>query len=133
MRKIRLCIGSNDGKNVAETHMGDMDYFYIYDIFENSEHLFVEKRINTAKNLGHAKKEKMKGVINIIKDTDVLIARKKSPNFIRIANKTKYQPVVVKTEKISDVLTILYESFCEIYEYIIRRRNGEMFDTIPEL
>jgi len=39
----------------------------------------------------------------------------------------------VKTEKISDVLTILYESFCEIYEYIIRRRNGEMFDTIPEL
>jgi len=133
MKKIRLCIGSNDGKDVAKTHMGDTEYFYIYDLFENSEHLFVEKRINTAKNMAHAKTEKMKEVIKIIKDSDVLIARKKSPNFIKIANKTKYQPVVVKTEKILDVLIILHKSFHEIYKHITRRKNGEMFDTIPEL
>ena len=39
MKKIRLCIGSNDGENVAKTHMGDTEYFYIYDLFESSEHL----------------------------------------------------------------------------------------------
>ncbi len=133
MKKIRLCIGSNNGEDVAKTHMGDTEYFCIYDLFENSEHLFVEKRINTAKNMAHAKTEKMKEVIKIIKDSNVLIARKKSPNFIKIANKTKYQPVVVKAEKISDILTILYESFHEIYKHITRRKNGEMFDTIPEL
>jgi len=133
MKKIRLCIGSNDGENVAKTHMGDTEYFYIYDLFENLEHMFIEKRINTAKNMGHAKVEKMKGVIKIIEDSDVLVARKKSPNFIRIANRTKYQPVVVKAENISDVLMILHESFQEIYKHVTRRKNGEMFDTIPEL
>ncbi|MCK4606671.1 MAG: hypothetical protein KAU35_05175 [candidate division Zixibacteria bacterium] len=133
MNKIRLCIGSNDGNNVAKTHMGDTEYFYIYDIFANSKHVFVEKRINTAINLGHAKVEKMKGVIKIIEDSDVLVARQKSPNFVRIARKTKYQPVVVKTEKISDVLTTLCKSFDEIYEQTTRRKNGEVFDTILEL
>ncbi|MBW2119725.1 MAG: hypothetical protein JRH09_17645 [Deltaproteobacteria bacterium] len=133
MKKIRLCIGSNDGKNIAKTHMGDTECFYIYDVFENSEHLFIEKRINISKNMGHAKTEKMKGVIKIIEDSDVLVARKKSPNFIKIANRTKYQPVVVKAEKIPDVLMILCESFQEIYKHITRRKNGEMFDTIPEL
>ena len=133
MNKIRLCIGSNDGKNIAKTHMGDMDYFYIFDLFENSEHLFVEKRINTAKNMGHAKSDKMREIIKIVKDSDVLVARQKSPNFINIANKTKYQPVVVKVEKIPDILMILRKSFQEIYKYITRRKNGETFDTIPVL
>ena len=133
MKKIRLCIGSNDGNNVAKTHMGDTEYFYIYDIFENSEHLFVEKRINTSKNMEHAKIEKMKGVLKIIKDSDVLIARQKSPNFIKIAKNTKYQPIVVKTEKICDILLTICKSFDEIYELTTRRKNGELFDTILEL
>ena len=133
MKKIRLCIGSNDGNNIAKTHMGDTEYFYIYDIFENSEHLFVEKRINISKNMGHAKVEKMKGVIKIIKDSDIFVARQKSPNFIKIAKNTKYQPVVVKTEKIPDVIMTLCKSFDEIYKLTTRRKSGELFDTIPEL
>jgi len=133
MKQIRLCIGSNDGNTIAKTHMGDTEYFYIYDIFEDSEHSFVEKRTNVAKNMGHAKVEKMKEVLQIIKDSDILIARQKSPNFIKIAARTKHQPVVVKTEKIPDVLTTLCQSFDEIYEQITRRKNGELFDTILEL
>ena len=133
MKKIRLCIGSNDGENVAKTHMGDTEYFFIYDLLENLEHMFVEKRVNIAINMGHAKTEKMNEIINIIKDSDVLVARQKSPNFIRIVKKTKYQPVVVEAEKISDVLMILCKSFHEIYEHTARRKNGETFDTIPEL
>ncbi len=52
--------------------------------------------------MGYAKVKKMKKVIEIIKDSDILVARRKNPNFIKIAKNTKYQPVVVKTEKISD-------------------------------
>jgi len=133
MKVIRLCIGSNDCENVAKTHMGDTEYFFIYDIFENSEHLFIEKRINTARNMDHAKTEKMESVIHIIEDSDILIARQKSPNFIRIAKRTKYQPIVVKVEKISDVLMILCKSFHKIYEHTTRRKNGETFDAILEL
>ena len=49
--------------------MGDMEHFYIYNIF-------VEKKTNIAKNMGHAKVEKMKEVLDIIKDSDILIALK---------------------------------------------------------
>lgn len=133
MRKIRLCIDSNDSENIAKTHMGDTEYFYIYDLFENSENKFIEKRINNAKDMEHAKADKMKAIIKSVKDADVFVAQKKSPNFINIANTTKYQPVVVKAEKISDVLIVLDRSFQKIYNYITRRKSGECFDTIPEL
>ena len=134
MKRIRLCIGSNDGgENIANTHMGDTEIFYIYDIIENSGSKFIEKRINSAQNIEHAKTDKMKEIIKLVKDADVFVAHQKSPNFIKIANKTKHQPVVVKAEKISSILSILDKSFQEIHDYINRRKNGEYFDTIPEL
>jgi predicted Fe-Mo cluster-binding NifX family protein len=133
MRKIRLCIGSNDGENIAKTHMGDTESFYIYDIIENSGNKFIEKRINIAKDMEHAKTDKMKEIIKLVKNVDVFVAQQKSPNFIKIANKTKYQPIVVKNEKISDILFVLDKAFQEIYNYIKRRKNGEFFNTIPEL
>ena len=133
MKKIRLCIGSNDGENIATTHMGDTDCFYIYDLLENSKNNFIEKRINIAKDMEHAKADKMKEIIKLLKDADVFVAQQKSPNFVNIAKKTKHQPIVVKTEKISDILIILDKSFQEIYNYIARRKDGEFFDTIPEL
>ena len=132
MRIIRLCIGSNDGENVAHTHMGDTECFYIYDLFDSAETKFVEKRTNIARDMGHAKVEKMKAIIQLLRDTDVFVAQQKSPNFVKIAKGTKYQPVVVKAEKISDVLIVLDRSFQEIYRYITRRRAGEVFNTIPE-
>ena len=128
MRKIRVCIGSNDGDNIAKTHMGDTDYFHIYDLVENSGSKFVEKRVNTAKDMGHAQSNKMKEIIMLVKDAEVFVAQQKSPNFIKIASKTKYQPVVVKVEKISDILVILDKTFQEIYDYVTRRKNGEDFN-----
>ena len=133
MKKIRLCIGSNDGENIAETHMGDTEWFYIYDFFENSASKFIEKRINIAKSIEHAKTEKMNIIIKLVKDTDVFVAQKKSPNFVKIAKKTKYQPIVVEAEKISDIFIVLDRYFEEIYSYVKRRNSGEVFDTIPEL
>ena len=133
MKKIRTCIGSNDGENIAKTHMGDTECFYIYDLFENSENKFIEKRINSAIDMEHAKADKMKEIIKLVKDADIFIAQQKSPNFVRIANKTKYQPIVIKTENISDILVVLHKSFQEIYSYVTKRKAGERFDTIPEL
>ena len=133
MKKIRLCIGTNDGKNIAKTHMGDTRYFYIYDLFENSEYEFIGDRINTVKNMDHAKPEKMNEIIKTVKDADIFVARLKSPNFIKIANKTKYQPVVVKEDNIIGSLIMIGRSFQELYDYVIRRRNGDIFDIIPEL
>jgi len=133
MKKIRLCIGSNDGEIIAKTHMGDTECFHIYDLFDNSENKFIEKRINIAKDMEHATADKMKVIIRSLKDTDVFVAQKISRNFGKIAKITKYQPIVVKVGKISDVLKVLDRSFQEIYSYVKRRKSGEVFDHIPEL
>ncbi len=132
MKTIRVCIGSNDnGQNIAKSHLGDTEAFYIYDIVENLGNEFAQKRINNAKDMGHAKEDKMRAIIGLLEDVDIFVAYQKSSNFKRIAKTTKYQPVVVKANKISDILLILNRSFQEIYSYVNRRKNGEYFDTIP--
>ena len=133
MRKFRVCIGSNDGDTIATTHMGDTEYFCIYDIAEASGTAFLDKRENSARDHPHAGREKMQAVLKIIGDTDVLVARQKSPNFVKIAKNKKYQPVIVTDENIDDILVVLQNAFDEIIELVIRRRNGELFSHIPEL
>lgn len=133
MRKIRICVGSNDGITISTTHLGDTECFYIYDIFENTGSKLVEKRDNGAKALNHATSSKMKIIISQISDAELLIAQHKSPNFIKIAQQTKHQPVIVKIELIEKILTLIQSEFANLYSYVERRRNGEVFSTIPEL
>jgi len=133
MKQLRLCIGSNNNIDIASSHMGDTEFFHIFNLFQNLEYEFVEKRANTARDMGHAKAEKMKEIIKIIEDADIFVAKEKSPNFMRIANKTKYQPVVVKAQKITKILELLGKSFEDIYTLVEKRKAGESFPTIPEL
>ena len=132
MKTIRVCIGSNDGENIANSHLGDTDIFFIYDIFKGNQAKFIDKRVNSAKDMEHDKADKMKAIINLVKDASVFTARQKSPNFVNIAKKTKYQPVVIKADKIDEILIILQQSFDEIASYVLRRENGEKFENIPE-
>ena len=132
MEKIRICIGSNDKENIARSHLGDTEHFFIFDIFENDEIKVVDVRINEARELDHSASNKMKVILNIIKDTEILVAWQKSPNFLNIAKKTKYQPVVVKTEKINAVLNILQNSFILLKELADKRKRGDFSPEIPE-
>ena len=131
MRILRICIGSNDGKNIAATHMGDTEYFCVYDLVEGAGSTFIEQRKNVAKDMEHAQSDKMKAIIALINDADIFVAQQKSPNFIKIAKQTKYQPVVVKVEAIPAILDSLQSEFEQIYTYVERRKHGETFETIP--
>ncbi|MCK5913932.1 MAG: hypothetical protein KAG12_08620 [Desulfuromusa sp.] len=133
MRTLRICIGSNDGNTIAKTHMGDTDSFYIYDLVETGESLFVDQRKNLAKDMDHAQSDKMKAILAQVDDTDILIAQQLSPNFIKIAKQTKYQPVVVKAEPIQAILDLLQVEFEKICTYVERRKKGETLEVIPEL
>ncbi|MCD6582797.1 MAG: hypothetical protein J7K90_13470 [Desulfuromusa sp.] len=131
MRQIRICIGSNDGDTIAKTHMGDTSFFYIYDLIETTGSAFIEQRVNIAKDMEHAQSDKMKAIIALINDADVFVAQQKSPNFIKIAKQTKYQPVLVNVETIPAILDLLQNGFEQIHPYVERRKNGETFETIP--
>jgi len=133
MQALRVCIGSNDGRHIAETHMGDTDFFVIYDICPGSESSFVEQRKNVAKELDHAKSDKMKIILDLLDDTQILVAQQRSPNFVKIATQTQYQPVIVKYEEILDVLVTLSGEYEKLWHLVERRQQGEHFEIIPEL
>ena len=128
MRTLRICIGSNDGDNIAATHMGDTELFCVYDLVEGAGSTFIEQRKNVAKDMEHAQSDKMKAIIALINDADVFVAQQKSPNFIKIAKQTKHQPVVVKVEVIPAILDSLQSEFKQIYAYVERRKNGETWN-----
>jgi hypothetical protein len=129
---MRICIGSQDGETIATTHMGDTEHFYLYDLTPAGA-TFVAQRDNVAQAMSHAGSDKMQAILALVSDADILVAQQKSPNFIKIAEQTKYQPVVVNVSDIQAILAMLQDEFEEIYAYVKRRKNGETFTTIPEL
>lgn len=126
MEKIRVCVGSDDTSTVAASHMGDARYFCGYDVFaDGKEPVFVEERPNTTgEGTRHADREKMRRVLDIVGDADVLLARRKSPNFRAIAKTTAYQPVVVSTDAIGDALRLVQQRFAEIETYVMQKSPG---------
>ncbi len=128
---LRVCIGANDTRHVAATHMGDTAFFAIYDIGPDNESTFIEQRVNTAREMDHAGSQKMKLILGLLEDVEILVARQRSPNFVNIAKQTPYQPVVVKEEEILETLILLSENYDQLQELVERRKAGERFDTIP--
>ena len=107
--------------------------FHIYDLFEDSRSELVDKRDNPAVDGEHGKAEKMKAVVALLNDVDVVVATRISPNFRRIAEGTKHQPVIVGADRIDEALGRLHAAFDTIQGLTERRAGGERFGTIPEL
>jgi hypothetical protein len=132
MKKMRIALGSNNSKNIVSGHMGMAEHFYIYDVFENGESRFLEKRENTSPDEAeHGLADKLKVAMEIFKDSDVVLGRKASPNFIKIRDNTKFQPVVTKVDLISDSMLEIGKLFGEIYSLVERRKSGERPKEIP--
>jgi predicted Fe-Mo cluster-binding NifX family protein len=131
MNKIRVCIGSDDGVSVALSHMGDMKYFYIYDISKDN-YAFIEKRLNTMKQEGHATSNKMQIIQGILKDTNAFVARVQSPNFKKLAANTRFQPIIVNMEKLEDILAILIKEFEQISTLVQKREEADFVTSIPK-
>jgi len=63
----------------------------------------------------------MKAVIEILKDVNVLVGKRLSPNFVKMAAETGFQPVVVKINWITDIIDGLKRHFSEISDLIIEQ------------
>lgn len=135
MRKITVALGSNDGENINLTHMGESKDFYIYSVFEDGKNEFLEKRENTSPDGEdqHGFKKKRKAVLNLLKDAEIFVGKKMSPNFVKIACNTKCQPVVIKIDPISEILKAISESFDQLYELVDQRKQGNYTQKIPKI
>jgi hypothetical protein len=136
VRKIRVALGSNDGKKIIPDHMGAARDFYIFDLFEDGSSVLVEKRENTSpeedeSESKHGDVRKLKSAMGIFEDCEVVLGRRGSPNFVRMRDTTEFQPVVTRVDSLSGSVLELARSFDEIYGLVERRKRGERPQAIP--
>jgi len=130
-RKIRLAI-SCDGEIVPRRHFGDCPQFRIYKLSEEGEARLIEVRNNTSpKEKRHADPKKLKGVIGLLPDCDVVVSGLESPNFLRIRDTKPLQPVVTERETVEETLGAIQRAFNDLYGLIEARRRGERPSVIP--
>ncbi len=134
MNSLTLVIGSNDGKTVFPGHLGDSQRFHIYRLWEDGRWDLLRTVENTSpEEKHHGGEEKMKAILSLLGEVDLLVSRKNSPNFRKIAASRPIQPVRVRTETVEETLKTLGENFTLLAEMVGRRRAGERFPEIPRL
>jgi len=135
MKSLRVVMGSDDGEVIVLDHMGEAKDFYIFDFSDDGQSTFAEKRSNTSPEetdeSGHGSVKKLKSASAIFGDCDVVLGRRGSPNFVRMRDSTKFQPVVTRIDSISGTMQELGHSFSDIYALVERRRHGERPKEIP--
>jgi len=132
--KLRIVAGSNDGANIVPDRMGTAQDFYVFDLFENGSSLLVEKRADTSpeEEKGvHGDPKKLAAAADIFADCDVVLGRRGSPNFVRMRDNSRFQPVLTSVGSLSDSMSELTETFDEVYALVERRRRGERPQVIP--
>jgi len=135
MRTLRLALGSDDGKEILRDHMGQAKEFLVFDVSEDGEYVLVERRENTSpeEKGKHGLDRKRISVMDILKDCQVLVGGRMSPNFVKLRDNSKFQPIVSKIPDIGTFMRKLSEEFDRIYELVERRRRGERPKEIPTL
>jgi len=132
-RKIRLAI-SCDGEIVPRRHFGDCPQFRIYELSEEGEARLIEVRNNTSpKEERHADPKKLKGVIGLLPECDLVVSGLESPNFLRIRDTKPIQPVITEEESVEGTLRALHRAFDTIFSLVAARRREEFPAVIPRV
>ena len=124
---MKVAIGTNDKTNMHDEHVGDSEYFAVYEISPASYEL-VEYRKNTSpEEKTHGDPKKAAAIVDIVKGTDVLVGRAMGPNFIRIRDKSPYLPVIVrgKYRTVEEAARTLMENYEIVKAALERKRAGE--------
>lgn len=133
MERLRIGIGSDDGETLAVSHLGDTEGFLIYDLTRQQEPNFIERRTNEVRDMEHAGLSKMKAVLAILHDVDVLVASRNSPNFRRMAATSAHQPVVVHRQQVGDAVQILLQHYDRLAALVHARHGGQRHGDVLEL
>jgi len=127
-------MATEDGVRVFLGHPGEADYFRIYELQENGDHKLLKELKNEAKDMEeegkHGSVGKMRKVLKMIGDVDIILSTRNSPNLIRMAKETEIQPVISpRLETLEEGLKKLVENFEVLSDMVKRRKKGERFDV----
>ena len=133
--KLRIVVATDDGETIFPGHPGDGKKFIVYELKRSGEWKPVRELDNEARDMEeknvHGSSAKMKRVLNLIGDVDIVLSRRNSPNLMRMAKETTIQPVLVmNVEKISDGIEKIVENFDDLEEIVSRRKEGDRFEVM---
>ncbi len=133
MKRVRFAIGTKDGKEIFQGHLGDSKIFLIYDIEDDGNIELIEERKNISpKKDAHGSDNKMTIILSILKDCNILISKRLSPNFKKISLTKPLQPIMVKRNTIEEAITVLKNHLQELFEMVGKRIAGERSEHIPK-
>ncbi len=86
MKKIRVAVATDDGKNLMGRHFGDAAFYEVFDLFSDRSDAVSRIENDTDEENGHADPVKAKGVASLLKPqgVQVLVAKVFGPNLKRI-------------------------------------------------
>ena len=117
IRKIKLAIATDNGKNLIKRHFGDADYYYIYDVNETEiKYLQTIKNNVDEEEEVHADPKKAKGIAQLLKKegVEVVASRVFGPNIKRIIK--KFACVVLYRKTLDESLKIIQQNLTAIFQ-----------------
>jgi len=116
-KELLIALGTDDGENLNNDHVGMAKYFYVYKFF-NGKEVLIEKRKNVEfkgdESIKHGDQEKAKVTSSVLEGIDVLVGKKFGPNITRLLK--KFVCVVVRTETLSNAIEAVYCNMDRIVE-----------------
>jgi Dinitrogenase iron-molybdenum cofactor. len=120
LRKLRVSFGMENDSTLSNKHFGESNFFLIFDIYENGDYKFLEKRKNTTLDMAnenlHGDVNKFRSLILLLNDVDILAAYRMGPNYLNIKNKTDKIPFLTRTDNFQESLEIIKLNFEKLWE-----------------
>ncbi|PMP74681.1 MAG: dinitrogenase iron-molybdenum cofactor [Aciduliprofundum sp.] len=124
MRKLRISVGMQDENLLYDGHYGDSSFFLIFDLDENGNCVFVERRENTKiEEHSHGDINKFNEIIRLLRDVDVLVAYRMGPNFINIRERSNKVPFLTRTRDFNESLEMVRKNFENLWNE--KRKKSE--------
>jgi predicted Fe-Mo cluster-binding NifX family protein len=120
---LLIALGTDDGTNLNDDHVGMAKYFHVYKFSQEKEEL-VEKRENVKlkgnESMKHGDPEKAKATSSVLQGVDVLVGRRFGPNLPRLVK--KFVCVIVRTDTLENAINIIRQNMEKI---IVEKNKGE--------
>ena len=121
--ELLIALGTDDGINLNDDHVGMAKYFHVYNFSQDKEEL-VEKRENVKlkgdESMKHGDPQKAKATSSVLQGVDVLVGKRFRPNLPRLVR--KFVCVIVRTDTLENAINIIRRNMEKI---IAEKNKGE--------
>jgi predicted Fe-Mo cluster-binding NifX family protein len=119
-----MACATNDGTNFVDSHFGDADKYYLYNLTAEGCTFLKIIENTTESEEEHADPKKAKGIVGLLKrhDVQIVVSKRFGPNIKRISR--HFLPVILSAEHLVDDLVLLTTQYDEMVQTIEKGKIG---------